>query len=469
MPKLEEALVTVTVHDSSNPITVEMAKKLLGWTTEGEGDCCVRDVDGTKIYCTNNLNNRPIYKSNYEKLKQEILRRRWSLNGEPVIIGEEGKLLNGQHSLIALVLSSQEVTQHPELWEDYWDEEPYIEKVVVEGISEDDSVVNTMDTCKPRSLADVIFRSEYFSEVKSSEKKKVSKTADFTVRTLWQRTGASLDAFAVKRTHAESLNFIERHSRILSAIRFIHELEDGNEKNVSSLISLGNASALLYLMGSSSSGREYYAALDTRNEDNMSFDLWDSAEEFWKKLVNDDSLEVVRKAIGQLVLDGDNTAASTAAIVIKAWELFLQDKSITPSKLKLKYVENDHGAKILGETPVIGGIDLGIPDELPDEEDSSEVIETRKKQVKRKAKKATEDKKPTKTKRRRKGQGGGSLDVGDKCWVLGDDEESHWHGTITDMYGVGDARTVRVKVANGFAGAGNEYEAPYSGVQAEKP
>jgi hypothetical protein len=471
MPKLEEPKVVATIHDASNPITVSMAKEFLGWSTDGDDEYSLRDIDGTKIYCLNNMNNRPLYKSNYEKLKQEILRRRWLFNGEPIIIGESGKVLNGQHSLIALVLSSQEITQNPELWEEYWNEEPYIEKLVVSGVSEDDSIVNTMDTCKPRSLADVIFRSEYFSSTKPGERKKISKTADFAVRTMWQRTGASLDAFSVKRTHAESLNFIERHMKIIDSIKFIHDLECGNEKHVTKLISLGNASALLYLMAAGSSDQSYYSAIDTRSEDNIKFDLWENAEEFWEKLISDDSFEVVRKAIGKLVLDGDSTAASTAAIIIKSWELFVEGTSITPGKLKLKYVTNDHGANILGETPTLGGIDLGIPDELPDgdEETTSSEIETRKAEVKKKTKKSTEDKKPVSKVKKRKAQGGGDLDVGDTCWVIEEDEESNWPGKITEIYGAGDAKIAKVKVSNGYAGAGNEYETAYDKIQRDKP
>lgn len=470
MPKVTEPTIEVTVHDIDNPITVELAKELLGWEGAEKGKALLRDLEGNQITCKNNLDNRPLYKSNYDKLKQEILRGFWRLNGEPIIIGETGKVLNGQHSLIALVLSSQEVAQNPELWEDVWDgEEPYIQKVIVHGVSEDDEVVNTMDTCKPRSLSDVIYRSEFFQDLSGPDRKKSSKTAEFAVRLLWDRTGAKLEAYCSSRTHSEFLNLIERHGKVLEAVRLVQDREEGTKSKLSRFLSLGRISGLLYLMASSTSSSEYFQSSESRTEDNLNFDLWDEAVQFWEGLIDSPDFDPVRKSLSKLIVDGDSTANSKQAVIIKAWECFIADKKITATKLKLKYEDNDNGVPILCETPTVGGIDLGAPTELPGESDTTddeeEEIEERKEKVKKASvKKKTDEDKPIKPRRSKKG-----YDVGDTVWAICEEEDSHWKGEITDIYGAGSSKVVKLKVANGFSGAGNEYEHPYTKIQTEKP
>jgi hypothetical protein len=201
-------------------ITVEYAKKLLGWTVEDDkekfnANYLLKDFSGKKVRCSNNVTNRPLYMAVVKVLIQEILRKRWRLNGESLIIGSTGLILNGQHTLIALILAGQQWEKDPEAC-DQWTTEPTIDKAIVFGIDESDMTVNTMDTCKPRSLADVIYRSEFFSGIKAGDRQACARIADYAVRILWHRTGAGLDAFAPRRTHAESLDFIARHPRLLS-------------------------------------------------------------------------------------------------------------------------------------------------------------------------------------------------------------------------------------------------------------
>jgi|TARA_R110000824_G_scaffold89320_8_gene219090 hypothetical protein len=472
MPKVTEPTIEVTAHDSFNPITVSLAKKLLGWEVVEKGQGLFRDLEGNQIQCSNNLDNRPLYRSNYEKLKQEILRGYWRLNGEPIIIGEGGKVLNGQHSLIALVLSSQEVTANPELWEDVWEEEPHLEKVIVYGISEDDDVVNTMDTCKPRSLADVIYRSGYFKTLSVGDRKKASKTADFAIRLLWDRTGGGIgDSYGVKRTHSESLDMIDRHNRLLECVSVIQGMEGGTEAKLSRFLPLGSISGLFYLMATStSSSSEYYEEGATRSEDTLNFDLWEEALKFWEGMISDPSLEAVRKALSKLIVDGDSTAKAKVAILVKGWECFVEGKKITAAKLKLRYEEDKHGTPRLAETPTVGGIDLGTPTELPEEVDAEEEeeMEQRKEEIKKESvkRKATEER-PVKT-RKRNGKVR-EFDVGDTVWALGEEEDSHWQGEVTEVYGAGETKTAKLKVCNGFAGSGNIYEHPYNKIQVEKP
>jgi hypothetical protein len=158
-------------------ITVDKAKDLLGWEEEEEdgptfGEFYTKELAkayGRKVRLKFNVANRPIYPDVFMRLRQEHLNRRWQFNGEPIIIGRCGHVLNGQHTLISLILAEQERTgpraQH---WSLYHDKPITMDKAIMYGVSEEDSVVNTMDTCKPRSLADVIYRSPYFATKKGN-------------------------------------------------------------------------------------------------------------------------------------------------------------------------------------------------------------------------------------------------------------------------------------------------------------
>ncbi len=209
----------------SSAITLQKAKDLLGWEEE-EGipykkDFLLKDFHGTKIRCFNNVTNRPLYKPNLENLKQEILRNRWQLNGEPIIVGKTGLILNGQHSLLSFIAAVQEWTKDKDKWP-LTTEEPTLDKLIVFGIDESDAVINTMDTCKPRSLADVIYRSEFFAGTNQAERNKLSKITDYAIKLIWDRTGVS-NAFGLRNTHSESLDFLQRHPKLIDCFKHIFQ------------------------------------------------------------------------------------------------------------------------------------------------------------------------------------------------------------------------------------------------------
>lgn len=373
--------VKVSVNDASDPITVAMAKRLLNWTVETENlklgsDFLLKDRKGVKVKCLNNVTNRPLYLNIVETLMQEVLTRKWQFNGEPIIIGKTGLVLNGQHTLIALVLAGQEWAEHPGKWKDYWQTEPVLQKIVVFGIDEGDATVNTMDTCKPRSLADVIYRSVFFAKMKSGDRRQVAKYTEHAVKLMWHRTGAKLDAYAPLRTHAESLDFIARHPKLLQCIKHIHE-ENGSEGKVATYLSPGYAAAMLYLMGTSKTEREpsahdkdsgqakdpseYYASAAHPGEKQLDLSMWDTSEEFWTLLAaGDKKFDPVRQALGSHIEDGVGSVNVKLALIVKAWNAFSTDGKITPEALELEWKE-DGEWKMLAETPIVGGIDLGNP------------------------------------------------------------------------------------------------------------
>lgn len=368
-PKAELRLCTC-----EQSLTPAQAKKLLGWTEESENvkfpgsDYLLKDTRGKKIRCLNNVTNRPIYASTIESLCQEILRGNYIMNFEPAIIGKTGLILNGQHNLIALVFAGQIWEDKGGQYSDVWKKEPTIEKLVCLGCDEGDRTVNTMDTCKPRTLADVIYRSDHFRKAKPKDRRQLARIMDHAVRMLWYRTGAGANAFSRYRTHAESLDFIRRHPRILECVRHIYE-EDGTKGQVTKYLSPGYASALLYLQGSSTTDRDgenkdgYIFKQPFATEKMLEWKMWEKAQEFWVNLASGHKdYQAIRGAISGLVNEGGAPIAARMAILVKAWNALVEHKAIKPTDLALEWsTPDDDSVPQLTETPTVGGIDLGKP------------------------------------------------------------------------------------------------------------
>lgn len=377
MAKVKRGIKKKTTHEALYPkidvklcdkesglLGIETAKELLGWVEETEDDkfgkdFLLRDSTGVKVRCTNDIKNRPLSKSNYLLLKQEILRKNWQLNGEPIIIGKTGQILTGQHQLIALVLAGQEVETDEDKWG--WKGPVEIPKLIVTGISELDAVVNTIDTARPRSLKDVVFRSKYFKKLAPKDKLLYSRITEFAIRILWDQTNGK-QSFGLRRTHAECLDFLERHIKLLEAVGHIaNEIKE--EKNHFHILSLGEAAGMLYLMGSSKTDPKEYQATEDPDETLLNWDNWGKATDYWTLLLSRcEELKAVEYAFANEGKDGVEYAPSLAqkiSTVTKGWLQFVQDKKISTDSVKVLHTTNEDGQVTLKENPTTGGIDLG--------------------------------------------------------------------------------------------------------------
>lgn len=364
-PVLYDGVETI-VASGESAATVELAKDFLGWTVEGpedkwEGDFLLRSAEG-KVRCLNNVANRPLSMPNVLTLRQTILTKQWELNGEPLIIGRTGLVLNAQHRLIALVLAEEERLADPH-WKAYWKTPCTIDVVITTGIEETDKVVNTLDTARPRSLTDVLFRSPFFAGMRSSHKKTICRVADYAIRFAWHRTGAGVDAYAPRRTHTESLQFVDKHPRLLEAVRHVYEEDDGNK--IGRYVPAGTAAGLLYLMAASESDPKAYAK--KRTESGLDFRHWDKACEFFTVLASGDytQLKSVRDAVGGLANEHTGQAGTVAeklAILMLAWNwMVVNEFKEPPAKaLILEYATKDDVTS-LASKPDVAGIDLGDP------------------------------------------------------------------------------------------------------------
>lgn len=392
-----------------NAVTVERMKELLGWEEleekESGGVPELKQLCGKNVALRNNVKNRPLSTSWLLTLRQEHLQKRWRFNGETIVIGRTGMTMSGQHRGLSLILA--EIARQDKFhWKDALPEPLTMETLIVYGVPEDDDTFKTLNCGKPSTLDEVLFRSEVFEKFKPKDRRTCSRMTAYAIKLLWDRTGAKDDPFAPRRTHGESLDFLARHPRLLRAVKHIYE-ENKVQKDddgkalpapIGRYVSPGYASAMLYLMGSSTSDVDKYGTADPPSEHLLDWENWDKATEFWTLLgASSSDMRPISNAIA--ALSNPDTGAPGGSrdeklgIVCQAWEQFVANNKLTAADLKLKRDEDGQ----LVETYSVGGIDLGQPrrsEKKKEDGDDAAAVEERKAQVKKEKddKKAVQDK-----------------------------------------------------------------------------
>lgn len=458
----------VRLYLGEKALTAEDAKQLLGWQEETDkikfdNSYCyeIRSIFSRKIRLFNNIRNRPITTSNLLTLRQEILRGRWRLNLENRIIGKTGLVFNGQHTLLALISAVEEWRKSPEDFP-VWKTEPTIETSIAYGVEESDEVVNTMDTCKPRSLAEVLARSPYFAAMTPKGRISCSRILSYAIKLLWSRAGGDLGAFAPRRTHSESLDFLERHPKLLEATKHIYE--EDTEGKISRYVSPGYAAGLLYLMGSVKSDPKAYRDNDPPVEASLDWSLWEKACEFFVLLAADgEALQPLKDRYIELRENGEPSVQEKTALLITAWDSWSVGKEISEKSLRLQYIQDEEeGTSRLAEMPILGGIDLGDPSERDEElidtpDPTPEEIEQRKLLIKKPKKNTT----PKYSAPSRKGAEWKKDDV---AWVEDKDDPPYLAQLMEDPYEVdGGGQRVIVRAPDG------EWEVEVDNLSLQKP
>lgn len=415
--------ITVELREKGSdlgPITVEEAKDILDWTEEpekGKGwgtDYTLRDMDGKKVRLKNNNTNRPFRPTLAKRYANEHLRKKWKLNGEPLIIDTKGKVQSAQHRLASVIFAEQLRLQDPDLWKEYGTRGPItMETVVVRGISSAKDVVDTLDLGQKRTLGDVVFRDNVFGKVSDREAKRLSNILAGATRLTWLRSGGQTVSDAPHFPHSEALDFIEDHPRLVDAVRFVFD-EDGGPgaegKKLSTYISLGYAAALLYLMGTSATDPDKFLG-----EGETDFSLWDKATDFWALFASgssEDPFPSLQRLLVRTDASGAQGRDEVVGMVVKAFNHWADGvKDIKAGKLKVKKAKTEEGKLVLSECPRLGGLDV---ERVPEEKEDQEVPEG-----------SDQDHKGSQAEK-------GSWTVGDTAWV-NDEEDGPWFGTITEV------------------------------------
>ena len=181
-------------------------------------------------------------------------------------------------------------------------------------------------------------------------------------------------------------------------------------------------------------------------------------------------LDAVRLSLTSILDDEGGSIAERCALIAKAWARFAENKLLAPKHLALEYNVGEEGIRTLAECPVVGGIDYGDPSHAKTAaEVSDEPVGTVptpdeiKQRAQQERKKQQEQEQPTAKVPRKKKTKPHSF-VGKIFWV-NEPDGNHWRGKVVEVEG----KNARLKVAQGFEGAGNIRAALVTALQPKQP
>ena len=304
-----------------------------------------RNVAGEKVVCWNNAGNRSFDDEWEKNLIHTVLYGQWAgpftipgetINGEAIRISKYGRVLSGQHQMTACIHAGEFLAKaradgvdnptNPKypVWKAH--AEPFLETLVITGLSEDPRVLMTVDYVKPRTTADVFYTSKLFKSLAALERKELCKLLSTAVDTLWTRTDAR-----GYRTHPEVVAFLDRHRKLLGCVEYIYKENKAGRKISRLRLNPGHCAALMFIQASSgpkTDGDAYRNEMPP-TEKNLDWSYWDKAEEFWTLLASGTDFEPVRIALGRLVDSDANSAENQGmggripeklALIASAWE-----------------------------------------------------------------------------------------------------------------------------------------------------
>lgn len=372
--------ISVKLHQGPEALRVEEAQTLLGWTEETEGekwgsDYTLKDTQGKNIRFLNNPTNRPFRMVLAKRYASEILRRKWALNGETIVLDRLGHIQSGQHRLGALVLAEQERKKNPDFWrESYgWKGPVCLECLLVVGISEEPGVVDTLDIGQKRSLGDVIFRNQDLGGLGDRDQKQVANSLAVSTRLAWLRMGGLMVSDAPAFLHSEALDFLESHPGLVEDTMFIFNENGGSGvegRKISFYLSLGYAGALCYLMSTARTDPDHFE--ETGEVDTS---LREKAQEFWSFFAGGAGMEkknpilILRNLLPKIDCSGSAGRDEVVGMVVKAWNLWIEGQEATPKDIRVRKTNDENGRKVLAEEPRMGGLDVvrDIQEEDPQE------------------------------------------------------------------------------------------------------
>lgn len=339
--------------ESEGPLTSDECCRIVGWTVEPEDkdkrwgkEYALKDLYGRKIRLLNNPINRPFKRILADRYASEHIRGKWSLNLETIVIAESGNVLQGQHRLVGLILAEQARQIDPK----QWGSTPLVyETAIGFGASSLPVNANTYDLGKGRTLGDVLYRQHDFgNKVDDKKQRGLANILSGAVRLVWLRVGGKQVSFAPHFPHSEALEFKGKHPSIQRAVTQVGKLdegEEGNEKCISSYLSLSYAGGLLYLMARAES--------------------WEKAGEFWTQFASGEDLKKgspilsLRQLLVRIDASTGGRRDQIIGAVIKAWLLWIKNKSGTSKDVRV--IKKKSGDKfVLAEFPRIGGIDSDV-------------------------------------------------------------------------------------------------------------
>jgi len=364
-------------------LTIEETINLLGWVEEPEGeewgnDHCgiVSKEYGKKVRLMNNLVNRPIDRASLKRYVQDILNGCWKLNGENIVIGITGQIMSGQHRLISHILAEHQRLENLDHWKTRHPDPIRLETFIAYGVEESDEIFRTLNTGKPASVADTLYRSALISRIPLANRRTIARILDRAISCLWGRLGYSNDQWADIRTNTEAQLFLEKHETLVECAEYLlgeNSVSDSEEEvsgKISDIVPLGTATALFYLMAVSDSDSETYHLArfkEKASEKLLNMNSWEAARLFWYDLgAREERMEPVLKLI-QKYQDKGVKGGATESVLCRAWVNNGNEFDLKSLTLKLT-PEIDGEDRRVDENYTCGGVDLGTRPEAKEEE-----------------------------------------------------------------------------------------------------
>lgn len=495
----QKAKASVEHHDRG--MTVEEAKAMIGWTVvgpsskgqKGTGDSYtgpfhLRDMSGNKVLLERNATNRPFRVGLAKRYMNEILRRKWALNGETFVFDWKDDAQSAQHRLAGFILAEEarllgaKGNQSYAWISRYWKGPLFIECIVVQGIDDDPHVVDTLDQGQKRTHGDVIYRAEVFgtpqdigplgdNKVIASDKvmKKLANILAGAARLVWLRAGGKRVSNAPHFPVSEMMEFISSHDKLKDIVLAVYNLDGGQTSlggsKITRYLPMGYAAGLWYLMAVCGTDPEAYelGVKDGRGVENLDFSMEPKAKLFWERLAgglgmsDGDPIHVCRELLRGMDKGSAEDRDEVVAMIIKAFNLWLDgvDKKgdykgnkVSAKDLRVKRTPDDQGKMKLAEDPRLGGMDIEGNDEeseaaddfVDDVPEGDQRASSGKKEKKPKAGKgsggAKEEKYRPEQDEREGSKEGKQWAEGDTAWVKPQkgSSDTPYFGTIGDVF-----------------------------------
>jgi hypothetical protein len=233
---------------------------------------------------TKNSKNRPVSENAVAKYAQEMKSGRWVDNGQAIIFGKSGNLLNGQHRLMACVRANKS-----------------FDATVTYGV--DDEAFDTIDDCNTRSMADVLhIKGEASSGLLSAG-----------LRFLWLYVRGEIEHKDLRKGQICTKPLLEltleRNPKIRSSVKFYSMLK---QRPGGLLITAGMAIGLHYL----------FSLVDEKKADEFFTRLQSGLE-----LTADDPIYILRARLiaGQKEASTKLTQSAVYYYTVTSWNAYVND------------------------------------------------------------------------------------------------------------------------------------------------
>ena len=248
---------------------------------------------------TKNDANRPLNKDRVRAYANDMAQGRWALNGEPIIISDNDRLLDGQHRLQAIIQSGATIQTY-----------------VTTGI--DEKSFSTIDTGKERTPRDILA----IAGIKSYSKKSAAASRYLSLK---KRTTASVALLREARVKAgisntDVLSFVINNEELLSEVISI------SSRCYEKIRLLGNTEVAAYML---------YLILDKNHNKETVFDFF--MQLFRLSPITNDTINTLFDYLNDLRREGNKTTERHIRIV-KSWNAFIQHKII--KRFQFKQGEN---------------------------------------------------------------------------------------------------------------------------------